>query len=68
MHIVKKATKTQIDGAVKRVREATEPKCYFCGKPCDKEDYCFGCGEYVCSNCDETSPFGSHDVEEHRIS
>ena len=40
--------------------------CYFCGKDCDEGDFCHGCQQYVCSDCDETGVFGSHDVEEHR--
>lgn len=43
-----------------------EPRCYFCGKTCTEDEYCYGCKHYVCSDCDETGVFGDHTVEEHR--
>ena len=42
------------------------PKCYFCGKEVTEDDYCYGCKEYVCEECNETDPWGSHDVEDHQ--
>lgn len=41
-------------------------KCYFCGKDVDWEDYCYGCWEFVCGECDEMKPVGRHWVEEHK--
>lgn len=40
--------------------------CYFCGKELDEDYECFGCGSYVCDDCDETMPIGTHFVEDHR--
>jgi len=47
-----------------------EKKCFFCDSSCTDDDYCYGCTEFICSNCDEVGlevPFGSHFVEEHRF-
>lgn len=44
-----------------------EPKCYFCGKHCTEEDFCYGCQQYICEDCDETGIMGSHDPEDHRL-
>lgn len=41
-----------------------EMVCYFCGVEVD--EMCFGCGEYVCDECDLRGPFGNHSVEAHR--
>jgi hypothetical protein len=41
-------------------------KCYFCGKDCSDDYLCYGCGHYVCQECDQTQPFGSHTVDEHQ--
>jgi len=42
------------------------PQCYFCGRFVGDEAYCYGCLEYVCSDCDWTSPSGEHNVEKHQ--
>lgn len=42
------------------------PQCYFCHKEVPEEDYCYGCKEYVCNDCDETGAGGNHAVEEHK--
>jgi len=44
----------------------TTKVCHFCGKKVTEDEYCFGCGNYVCSCCDKNEPFGDHKVEEHR--
>jgi len=41
------------------------PKCYFCNRECDEEDYCVGCGEYICSKCDLNDCMGDHVPEDH---
>lgn len=42
-------------------------KCYFCPKIVDGGNYCFGCGQYVCDECDHQSlgAMGKHPVEDH---
>lgn len=42
--------------------------CYFCPTEVDDGDYCHGCREYVCEDCDEVSLMGPapHDVEDHQ--
>jgi hypothetical protein len=43
------------------------PICYFCEEVTDEDHYCFGCGHYVCDNCDEdTQNIGDHNVEDHQ--
>ena len=53
------------------MEEKTEliPRCYFCRKEVDDDDYCYGCYEYVCQECYEKDgdfPLGKHDVEDHK--
>lgn len=47
---------------------APTPKkiCYFCGKKVDDGSFCYGCGHFVCIECDETGPLGAHKVEDHK--
>jgi hypothetical protein len=42
-----------------------KPPCYFCGCPCQEDDFCSGCDEFICDDCDETHPMGPHDPEDH---
>ncbi len=49
--------------------ENKKAKCYFCSLPCNDEDYCYGCKEFVCSKCDERGMelyFAPHSIEEHK--
>lgn len=41
--------------------------CHFCNTELDEDNRCFGCGKFVCDECDVNydMPFGAHDVEEH---
>lgn len=37
-----------------------------CRASCGEKDFCYGCGFFVCSDCDAgTLPMGEHDVTEH---
>ena len=42
------------------------PRCYFCKKVAGEDDYCYGCGEYICENCYGYPPSGRHDVAQHQ--
>lgn len=46
---------------------ANENCCFLCGDLCDEEDYCYGCSQYVCDNCDQrpSGDIGVHDVYDH---
>jgi hypothetical protein len=49
--------------------EVTEPgPCYFCGSPCAADDFCYGCGAYVCDDCEtvKSAPHGIHKPAAHR--
>lgn len=47
--------------------ESETGKCYFCSKDLTKDNYCYGCKEFICENCDtETIPFGRHHPSEHK--
>ncbi len=40
--------------------------CYFCNKKLTREFYCYGCKNYVCSDCDLGDAIGhGHDVKQH---
>ncbi len=45
-----------------------EEKCYFCNKPTTQEDFCYGCQQYICEECNTNAdlPFGKHKVEDHQ--
>lgn len=43
-----------------------KPRCYFCNREVSEEDYCYGCREYICDDCDEMIPVGRHKVEDHK--
>jgi hypothetical protein len=49
-------------------QETDIPKCYFCKTPVTEDEYCYGCGEYVCDDCglSMNPPFGKHPVEAHQ--
>lgn len=44
------------------------PICYFCEKVVSEEDYCYGCGHYVCQDCIKDDCFGQgkHCVDDHQ--
>lgn len=42
-------------------------KCHFCGKELDGENWCFGCGHFVCDDCDDDElVMCNGDIEKHR--
>lgn len=47
-----------------------KPRCYFCKAEVTECDFCYGCGQYVCEECEEypveDRPCGKHKVEDHR--
>ena len=47
-----------------KTRDGTE-RCYFCGKKVGEEYFCYGCGWFVCSECDGERPLGKHKVGDH---
>lgn len=51
------------------MNEKTEGICHFCEEPCNQDDYCYGCREFICNQCDKRDmelPFEPHDVEKHK--
>jgi len=46
------------------------PRCYFCKQEVTQDFYCYGCGEFICEEC-EIAPFnppcGEHSVKDHKI-
>ena len=42
-----------------------ERECDLCGDPCKPDDWCWGCGEYICEKCGITDISGPHTPEEH---
>ena len=40
--------------------------CFFCKKNLDGMDYCFGCKEFVCGDCNQREPIGRHEVTDHQ--
>jgi len=42
------------------------PKCYFCRREVSEDNYCFGCDEYVCDECDQNEVIADHLVEDHK--
>jgi len=41
------------------------PRCWFCDKILAVGFFCFGCGEFVCEDCNNHEACGEHSVEEH---
>lgn len=61
-----------IVGKRKKPAKKVEPpakvlvKCHFCERKVDEGEFrCEGCGEVVCDQCDELSPWGRHEPFEH---
>lgn len=44
-------------------------ECYFCKTVVTEDNYCRGCGNYICEYCDQaTSPLGKgHATENHKL-
>ena len=49
--------------------KASEVKgyCYFCKKEVDGMSWCFGCKEFICTDCDQNpEAMGIHNAEDHQ--
>jgi hypothetical protein len=45
-----------------------EGPCALCGKECENEDWCYGCGAFICDGCaDNPDTMGDHDPEDHKV-
>lgn len=44
----------------------TREDCYICDRPTEADDFCLGCQEWFCKECDEARPPEPHDPSEHR--
>ena len=44
-----------------------ELKCHFCGGDTNAEHLCYGCGVYLCEDCEDTEddPWGDHEPSAH---
>ena len=42
--------------------------CYFCNQKVGSAFYCFGCGKFICFDCENhvNPPMGKHKINEHR--
>ena len=48
--------------------EPPDGPCYFCGEECNGvDDYCYGCKELVCPDCDMDEQLGDHEAADHDI-
>lgn len=34
--------------------------CYGCSRECGEDEFCNGCGYYICYDCEEGYPTGKH--------
>lgn len=71
VEILEKGEKMKKPSIEKKIRmdgsENVKGKCYFCGKEVNGEFYCFGCGEFICDECEcDDPPFGRHSIEDHK--
>jgi hypothetical protein len=47
--------------------EPDEPEdCYICDRPTGPGDFCPGCREWICGECDAVRPPEPHDPNDHR--
>ena len=58
---------TRWETSEENVTDKTKQRCHFCRRPCSSDDFCRGCGVYVCLKCDSSPsvPFGEHAPEAH---
>lgn len=40
--------------------------CYICDRPTEDDDFCPGCQEWFCKDCDEERPAEPHEPGAHR--
>jgi hypothetical protein len=44
------------------------PRCEMCGGRAEEDDKCYGCGCFICENCDEElGILGKHRPEDHYL-
>ena len=49
--------------------EEADAHCYFCERILDEEHLCYGCGAYICDDCDPGTITldPQHDIDDHWI-
>lgn len=40
--------------------------CYICDRETDRDDFCAGCQEWICKECDLDRPAEPHEPDSHR--
>jgi len=40
--------------------------CYICDRPTGDDDFCLGCREWICKECDPKRPAEPHEPDSHR--
>ena len=47
----------------------SDGECFFCFEYCTDIDYCTGCEEFICPDCNENDceGYGAHDPVEHLV-
>ena len=40
--------------------------CAICGDDVEPEDFCYGCREYICEECDNHPPACDHTLDDHK--
>ncbi len=40
--------------------------CYICDRPTELDDFCDGCQEWICKECDPVRPSEPHDPNAHK--
>ena len=44
----------------------TKEDCYICDRQTEPGDFCVGCQEWICNECDSLRPQKPHDPNTHR--
>lgn len=53
--------------AKKKKPEPEKHYCFHCSRPVTKDDFCYGCGGFVCTSCDTEPQIGfGHTVQDHK--
>ncbi len=45
---------------------STREDCYICDRPTEPDDFCPGCQEWICKECDTLRPAEPHEPNTHR--